>query len=103
MSTDERAEIERELEELRFKQPFPLPEVVAAHNDRLAYLTRRLRELPKRPQPVRGERAGSVVVGIDRLLGSVAPRTVEPVLERTHHSSTLDDSGFPWGEFAPEE
>jgi len=36
---DERAEIERELEELRFRQPFPTFEAVAAHNDRLLELT----------------------------------------------------------------
>jgi hypothetical protein len=92
----ELAEIERELEELRFKAPFPTFERAAAHNDRIAELMRRKQELPRRPEPVTGERAGSVVVGIDRLLGSIPARHYEPVVESNHHSSSLGDGLHPW-------
>lgn len=99
-----RAELEAKLWEIGHDHGMPTAEAQAKRQAAMRKIQAELAALPARESAPSGMAVGSVVVGLDRLLGTV---TIMPASsyedERAgHHSSRYGDDEFPWREFAPD-
>lgn len=99
-----RAELERALFEAGYSIGTPTAEAQARRNDAMQRIQRELATLPPKPSPPTGMRAGSIIVGADRLLApiEVGPLALDETESAGHHSTRYGEDDFPWREFAPD-